>query len=88
MSSSKRAIRHIQLQYVCIFENNFYFLTDHDVCLVTIHSIVLFLYYKVGWLGYSDEKIIELSQKFMALGFNAFKMKVGRDVEDDKRRLG
>ena len=69
-------------------KHNFYFLIDHDVCLVTIHSIVLLLYYKVGWLGYSDEKIIELSQKFMALGFNAFKMKVGRDVEDDKRRLG
>lgn len=69
-------------------KHNFYFLIDHDVCLVTIQLIVLFLYYKVGWLGYSDEKIIELSQKFMALGFNAFKMKVGRDVEDDKRRLG
>ena len=58
------------------------------VCLVTINLILLFLYYKVGWLGYSDEKIIELSRKFMALGFNAFKMKVGKDVEDDKRRLG
>ena len=53
-----------------------------------MNLILLFLYYKVGWLGYSDEKIIELSRKFMALGFNAFKMKVGKDVEDDKRRLG
>ena len=42
---------------------------------------------KVGWLGYSDEKIKELCLKFMGLGFNAFKMKVGKDVEDDKRRL-
>ena len=71
-------------------KHHFYSIIDHesDFCLVTINLILLFLYYKVGWLGYSDEKIIELSQKFMALGFNAFKMKVGRDVEDDKRRLG
>ena len=66
-------------------KHNFHILI---VCLVAIHLIVLFLYYKVGWLGYSDENIIELSQKFMALGFNAFKMKVGKDIEDDKRRLG
>ena len=66
-------------------KHNFYILI---VCLVEIHLIVLFLSHKVGWLGYSDEKIIELSQKFMALGFNAFKMKVGKDIEDDKRRLG
>ena len=72
-------------------KHHFYSIIDHEfdfVCLVTINLILLFLYYKVGWLGYSDEKIIELSRKFMALGFNAFKMKVGKDVEDDKRRLG
>jgi len=41
----------------------------------------------VGWLGYPDEKIQKLSQEFMAKGFTAFKMKVGSDLEDDKRRL-
>jgi len=41
----------------------------------------------VGWLGYSDEKIVSLCNKFIDLGFNAFKMKVGKDLEDDKRRL-
>ena len=43
--------------------------------------------WKVGWLGYSDEKIVNLCNKFIDLGFNAFKMKVGKDLEDDKRRL-
>ena len=39
-----------------------------------------------GWLGYSEEKIVRLSNKFMAEGFTAFKLKVGSDVEDDIRR--
>ena len=39
-----------------------------------------------GWLGYSEEKIVKLSQQFMADGFNDFKLKVGSDVEDDIRR--
>ena len=39
-----------------------------------------------GWLGYSEEKIVRLSKKFMAEGFNDFKIKVGSDVEDDIRR--
>ena len=50
-------------------------------------SVRCILFFKVGWLGYSDEKIKELCLKFMGLGFNAFKMKVGKDIEDDKRRL-
>jgi L-fuconate dehydratase len=41
----------------------------------------------VGWLGYPDEKIRNLSKIFLEKGFNAFKMKVGTDIEDDKRRL-
>ena len=42
---------------------------------------------QVGWLGYPDDKIKSLCAKFLAKGFTAFKMKVGKDVEDDKRRL-
>ena len=41
-----------------------------------------------GWLGYSEEKIVRLSNQFMADGFTAFKLKVGSDVEDDIRRCG
>lgn len=43
---------------------------------------------QVGWLGYSDDKIRSLSKTFLERGFTAFKMKVGTDIEDDKRRLG
>lgn len=39
-----------------------------------------------GWLGYSDQKVKNLCQKFMDEGFTAFKMKVGVSVEDDRRR--
>lgn len=39
-----------------------------------------------GWLGYSEEKIVKLSNKFMSEGFSAFKLKVGSDVDDDIRR--
>ena len=42
---------------------------------------------QVGWLGYSDEKIRTLSKIFLERGFTAFKMKVGSDLNDDKRRL-
>jgi len=40
----------------------------------------------VGWLGYPDEKIRNLCREAIAQGFSAFKMKVGRSVEDDIRR--
>ncbi len=40
----------------------------------------------VGWLGYPDEKIRSLCREAIAQGFSAFKMKVGRSVEDDVRR--
>ena len=42
---------------------------------------------QVGWLGYPDEKIKNLSALFLKRGFTAFKMKVGSDLADDKRRL-
>ncbi len=40
-----------------------------------------------GWLGYDDEKLRRLCQKRWMRAFNHIKMKVGRDLEDDIRRL-
>lgn len=40
-----------------------------------------------GWLGYSNETITELCQKYLDLGFTSFKVKVGRNLQDDIRRL-
>ena len=39
-----------------------------------------------GWLGYSDDKLRALCRSMMAKGWCNFKIKVGRDVEDDVRR--
>ncbi len=39
-----------------------------------------------GWLGYSDERLRELCRECLAEGWNVFKIKVGRDLEDDVRR--
>jgi L-fuconate dehydratase len=39
-----------------------------------------------GWLGYSDEKLRELCRKGLSQGWRHFKMKVGRDLDDDLRR--
>lgn len=43
---------------------------------------------QVGWLGYSEDTLRELCQKYLDLGFSAFKIKVGRNIEDDIRRCG
>ena len=40
----------------------------------------------VGWLGYDDDKIRRLCREALADGWTAFKLKVGADVEDDRRR--
>lgn len=40
-----------------------------------------------GWLGYGDEKLRRLCKEAIDAGFNHIKMKVGRDLEDDIRRL-
>jgi L-fuconate dehydratase len=40
-----------------------------------------------GWIGYSDEKLIQLSQQAAADGFSQIKLKVGADVDVDGRRL-
>ena len=39
-----------------------------------------------GWLGYSDEKLRGLVREGLAQGWTHFKMKVGRDLQDDRRR--
>jgi L-fuconate dehydratase len=40
-----------------------------------------------GWLGYSDDKLRRLCRDAADAGFRHIKMKVGRDLQDDKRRL-
>jgi L-fuconate dehydratase len=40
----------------------------------------------VGWLGYEDAKIRRLCREALADGWTAFKLKVGADVADDRRR--
>lgn len=40
-----------------------------------------------GWLGYPEEKLRRLCKEAIDAGFNHIKMKVGRDIEDDIRRL-
>ena len=39
-----------------------------------------------GWLGYSDDKLRRLCREAVADGMDHLKIKVGRDLEDDKRR--
>src|ERR1700684_2248941 len=39
-----------------------------------------------GWIGYSDEKLVALSQQAVADGFKQIKLKVGADTREDKRR--
>lgn len=39
-----------------------------------------------GWLGYSNQKMKDLCDKYMGLGFNAFKIKIGQNLESDKAR--
>ncbi len=40
-----------------------------------------------GWLGYSDEKLYRLAREAVDAGFDHIKLKVGRDLDDDIRRL-
>jgi L-fuconate dehydratase len=39
-----------------------------------------------GWLGYDDDKIRRLCREALAEGWDAMKIKVGRDLKDDIRR--
>jgi L-fuconate dehydratase len=40
-----------------------------------------------GWLGYPDDKIRRLCREAVSEGWNHIKVKVGRDLKDDERRL-
>ncbi|WP_082538799.1 L-fuconate dehydratase [Lysobacter sp. Root494] len=40
-----------------------------------------------GWLGYGDDKLRRLCQEAIDAGFSHIKLKVGRDLDDDIRRL-
>jgi L-fuconate dehydratase len=40
----------------------------------------------IGWLGYDDAKIRRLCREALDEGWTAFKLKVGADIEDDRRR--
>jgi len=40
-----------------------------------------------GWLGYDDAKLRRLCKEAIDGGFNHIKLKVGRDLADDKRRV-
>ena len=44
-------------------------------------------YSTAGWLGLTDEQIIETVNQVKASGLDCFKMKVGQDLDFDKRRL-
>jgi len=39
-----------------------------------------------GWLGYSDEKLLQLATRAVEDGFRTIKLKVGTNIEDDIRR--
>ena len=39
-----------------------------------------------GWLGYPDDKVRRLCREAIAAGHNYIKIKVGRDLDDDRRR--
>lgn len=40
-----------------------------------------------GWLGYDDEKMTRLLREAVERGFGQVKLKVGHDLDDDRRRL-
>lgn len=52
--------------------------------LQTLYDRVLYCF--TGWLGYSNEQVKTLCAEYLANGFTAFKVKVGQNLEDDRRR--
>jgi L-fuconate dehydratase len=40
-----------------------------------------------GWLGYDDEKMVRLLEEAVAEGYSHVKLKVGRDLDEDRRRV-
>lgn len=43
---------------------------------------------QVAWMGYTDEQVRRLCKTYLQRGFTAFKVKVGRNLQDDMRRCG
>lgn len=41
---------------------------------------------QVGWMGYTDDFIRQQCRDYLAKGFTAFKLKVGRDLSSDLQR--
>lgn len=54
--------------------------------LAWISQLLMHLCLFPGWLGYSDELVTELCKKYLKLGFTHFKVKVGKNLDDDIRR--
>ncbi|MFK8113894.1 MAG: enolase C-terminal domain-like protein [Rubripirellula sp.] len=44
-------------------------------------------YCTAGWLGLSDEEILATIRKLQSQGFDSFKLKVGRDLQQDVQRI-
>jgi L-fuconate dehydratase len=44
-------------------------------------------YCTAGWLGLSDQQILETIQRLQIQGFDSFKLKVGRDLQHDLKRI-
>jgi L-galactonate dehydratase len=42
---------------------------------------------QAGWLGFTDQRMVELIRSNLAIGIDKFKLKVGGNLEDDKRRV-
>ncbi|XP_044753672.1 mitochondrial enolase superfamily member 1-like [Coccinella septempunctata] len=42
---------------------------------------------QAGWIGFNDQQINDAAAKYLALGFTAFKVKVGRNLYEDVKRL-
>lgn len=40
-----------------------------------------------GWLGYDDAKLVRLTREALAAGFSMVKLKVGADLDEDRRRM-
>lgn len=41
-----------------------------------------------GWLGYGEEEMKSLLEQTLAKGYKHFKLKLGENLDNDKRRLG
>lgn len=42
---------------------------------------------QAGWIGLTDQEVSESAKKYLNLGFNSFKVKVGKNLYEDVKRL-